>query len=155
MALPDQLPAFEASLARLTALFDSAPEAIVDVQPRPGDWSVKQIVCHLVDSASNNHQRFTRLQQTERLLFPAYDPEAWVAKEDPRELPWGTLLGLFKLYNAFILHLVRHLDSTCLGHVWSTDKGDKTLEFLVRDYYAHLDWHTAHLERRLREVQGA
>lgn len=154
MALVDEIPTFEASLARLTALLDSAPDTLVDVQPRPGDWSVKQIACHLIDSASNNHQRFTRLQQTARLVFPGYDQEVWVAKENPRELPWGTVLGLFKLYNAFVLHLIRHFDLACLGHVWASDNGDMTSESLARAYYAHLDWHSAHLEKRLREVQG-
>ena len=74
--LDAEIPAFEATLSRLLALFESAPASVVGVQPRPGDWSVKQIVCHLVDSASNNHQRFTRLQRTARLEFPPYEIEA-------------------------------------------------------------------------------
>jgi hypothetical protein len=38
------------------------------------------------------------------------------------------------------------------GHVWVADGQEKTLEFLVRDYYRHLDWHITHLETRLRQV---
>ncbi len=34
------------------------------------------------------------------------------------------------------------------------DGQEKTLEFLVRDYYRHLDWHITHLEKRLREVSA-
>ena len=152
--LDAEIPAFAATLSRLLALFESAPEAVVGVQPRPGDWSVKQIACHLIDSASNNHQRFTRLQRTARLEFPPYEPEPWVATEKPEGLEWAQLLGLLKHYNAFILHLVRNLDSACLGHIWVVDGQGKTLEFLVRDYYRHLDWHITHLETRLREVSA-
>jgi hypothetical protein len=151
-SLQDQLPGFEASLGRIYALFDSVPISAVDVEPRPGDWSVKQIACHLVDSASNNHQRWTRLQRTARLEFPPYEPEPWVAIEKPRDLPWPELLGLLKHYNAFLLHLIRHLDPACLGHVWLAPGQEKSLEFLVRDYYAHIDWHVAHLEKRIAEV---
>jgi hypothetical protein len=136
------------------ALFDSASEAIVSVQPRPDDWSVKQIACHLIDSASNNHQRFTRLQQIARLEFPGYQSEPWVAVEKPKGLPWADLLGLLKSYNTFILHLVRNLDPVCLRHVWVMEGQEKTLDFLVRDYYRHLEWHITHLENRLREVSG-
>jgi len=150
--LDAEIPAFEATLSRLLALFESAPESVVGVQPRPGDWSVKQIACHLIDSASNNHQRFTRLQRTARLEFAPYDTEAWVAVEKPEGLAWAQLLGLLKHYNAFILHLARNLDPACLGHVWVVDGKEKTLEFLVRDYYRHLDWHITHLQARLREV---
>jgi hypothetical protein len=77
-SLDGETRGFEATLHRLLALFESASEAVVGVQLRPGDWSVKQIACHLIDSASNNHQRFTRLQRTARLEFPPYEPEPWV-----------------------------------------------------------------------------
>ncbi len=35
-------------------------------------WAIKEIVGHLIDSASNNHQRFIRLQYTRELTFPDY-----------------------------------------------------------------------------------
>jgi hypothetical protein len=34
------------------------------------------------------------------------------------------------------------------------DSQEKTLEFLARDYYRHLDSHITHLETRLREVSA-
>jgi len=150
----DEVPAFEAAIARLMSAFDAIPASLTDIKPRPEDWSIKQIACHLVDSASNNHQRFTRLQRTQRLEFPAYETEPWVDVEKPEALPWEDLLGLLKLYNVFILHLVRNLEPRCLGNVWVVDSESKTLEFLVRDYYRHIDWHLAHLETRLREVRA-
>ena len=150
----NEVPAFEAAIARLMSAFDAIPASLTDIKPRPEDWSIKQIACHLVDSASNNHQRFTRLQRTQRLEFPAYETEPWVDVEKPEALPWEDLLGLLKLYNVFILHLVRNLEPRCLGNVWVVDSESKTLEFLVRDYYRHIDWHLAHLETRLREVRA-
>ena len=44
----------------------------IEARLNPGDWSVKEIVGHLVDSVSNNHQRFIRLQVADRLVFPDY-----------------------------------------------------------------------------------
>jgi hypothetical protein len=150
--MDDEIPGFQASLGRLLALFDAVPESLVDIKPRRDDWSVKEIACHLVDSASNNHQRFTRLQRARRLEFPAYDAEPWVAVEKPQTMDWSALLTLLESYNAFVLHLVRSLDPDCLGNVWLTDGQEKSLQFLVRDYYRHLDWHCDHLEKRLDEV---
>ena len=151
--MKDEIPAFEAAIARLMSALDALPEEMTSVKPRPEDWSIKEIACHLVDSASNNHQRFTRLQRTQRLEFPAYETEPWVAVEKPNGLPWGQLLGLLKLYNVFILHLVRTIDPACLGNVWVIDGEPKKLEFLVRDYYRHLDWHLAHLQTRIHEIR--
>ena len=81
--MESEIPAFRATLARLLALFESVPESIVDIKPSTENWSIKEIACHLVDSASNNHQRFTHLQRTQRLAFPPYEPEPWVAVEKP------------------------------------------------------------------------
>jgi hypothetical protein len=149
-----EIPAFEAAVARLMSAFDAIPASLTDIKPRPEDWSIKQIACHLVDSASNNHQRFTRLQRTQCLDFPAYETEPWVDVEKPEALPWKDLLGLLKLYNVFILHLVRNIDPACLGNVWVVGGESKTLEFLARDYYRHIDWHLAHLETRIHEVRA-
>jgi hypothetical protein len=150
----DEIPTFEATLTRLWALFESVPEAMVDIKPQPEDWSVKQIACHLVDSASNNHQRFTRLQRTNRLELPPYEPEPWVAVEKPETIAWPILFTLLKSYNSFVLHLVRNLDPACLGHVWVVNNEQKSLEYLTRDYYRHLEWHIAHLEKRIREIRA-
>ena len=152
--MKDEIPAFGAAVARLLAVFDDLPESLTQVKPRPEDWSVKEIACHLVDSASNNHQRFTWLQRTQRLEFPAYETEPWVAVEKPEGLPWKDLLGLLRLYNVFLLHLVRNIDPACLGNVWVIGGESKTLAFLVRDYYRHIDWHLAHLETRIREIRA-
>jgi hypothetical protein len=152
--MKDEVPAFEAAVARLLSALEALPEWLTQVKPRPEDWSIKEIACHLVDSASNNHQRFTRLQRTQRLEFPAYETEPWVAVEKPAGLPWKDLLGLLRLYNVFLLHLVRNIDPACLGHVWVIAGESKALEFLVHDYYRHMDWHLAHLEARVREIRA-
>jgi hypothetical protein len=150
-----ELAGFKASVDHLLSLLSSVPEELVDVKPSADAWSVKQIACHLVDSASNNHQRFTHLQRTPRLIFPVYEPEAWVAVEKPETMPWRTLLDLVRCYNAFVLHLVSNLDPSCLGHVWIVEGKEMTLEFLARDYYRHIGWHREHLQRRIAEVKAA
>ena len=45
----------------------------------PGKWSPKEVIGHLVDSASNNHQRFVRAQFQEDLVFPGYQQDDWVS----------------------------------------------------------------------------
>ena len=152
--MKNEVAAFQATLARLLVLLDSVPVAMIDRKPRAEDWSIKQIACHLVDSASNNHQRFTRLQLAPRVEFPAYETEPWVTVEKPEQLPWRALLDLVRAYNTFLLHLVDNLDPACLQHVWTLGGKELTLEFLARDYYRHLDWHITHLETRIREVKA-
>ena len=38
-----------------------------------GQWSAREILGHLIDSAANNHGRFVRAQFTDDLVFPGYE----------------------------------------------------------------------------------
>ena len=83
-------------------------EAISDAdasRPRSeGKWSRKEIVGHLIDSASNNHGRFVRAQFSDDLVCPTYDQDAWVRVQNYIRAPWVELVTLWSLYN---LHLTR------------------------------------------------
>ena len=43
-----------------------------------GKWSRKEVLGHLMDSASNNHQRFVRAAIQGKLVFPAYEQDKLV-----------------------------------------------------------------------------
>ena len=71
-----------------------------------GKWSPKEIVGHLIDSASNNHQRFVRAQFTDDLVFAGYEQEGWVRAQNYQGENWTDLVQLWRLYNQHILHLM-------------------------------------------------
>jgi hypothetical protein len=91
--------------SRLEAFTDAAA-----VLPRaPGKWSRKQIIGHLIDSASVNHERFVRAQFTQDLICPPYDQDAWVAAQQYHAASWTELIALFTQLN---LHLANVME-TC------------------------------------------
>lgn len=53
----------------------------------PGKWVKKEIFGHLIDSASNNHQRFVGAQFEDPFVGPGYDQDAWVALQQYRHRP--------------------------------------------------------------------
>ena len=123
--------------ARLRAL--SEQEAS---EPREtGKWSPKEILGHLVDSASNNHQRFVRAQQGD-YTGPAYDQEFWVSSQGYQNAPWPELVELWRLYNRHLARVIERvlpesLDTECrVGHY-----APATLGFIIEDYLAHLQHH--------------
>src|SRR2546421_5895318 len=73
-----------------------------------GKWSPKEIIGHLIDSASNNHQRFVRAQFTDDLVFPGYEQERWVRAQAYNEEPWPLLVGLWKHFNLHLAHVMKH-----------------------------------------------
>ena len=58
------------TVAAVTPRLLALSESEASRQPAPGKWSPKEVIGHLVDSASNNHQRFVRAGFTEDLVFP-------------------------------------------------------------------------------------
>ena len=63
-------------------------------QSAPDKWSPNQVIGHLIDSASDNDQRFVRANFVEDLIFPGYDQEKWVELGRYADTPWESLLAL-------------------------------------------------------------
>jgi hypothetical protein len=71
------------SITRLAHLCEIIPPLLFAIgepafssKPAPGKWSKKQIIGHLIDSATNNHQRFVRAQfETRPRIY--YDQNKW------------------------------------------------------------------------------
>lgn len=145
--------AVESFTPRLLAL----SEAQASRPPAPGKWSPKEVIGHLVDSASNNHQRFVRAQFLDDLVFAGYAQEDWVAAQRYRDAPWPDLVALWRLYN---LHLARVIEAAPapvrqrprarhnLHEIaWTAVPKSEpaTLEDFMRDYVGHLRHHVAQI----------
>lgn len=107
-----------------------------------GGWSRKQVIGHLIDSASNNHQRFVRASLQGSLEFPRYDQDGFVRVQAAHDAPWPLLLSLWKNYNLYLAHVIAHLPASQLQATCRIgDNEPATLEFLAEDYLTHLVHH--------------
>jgi hypothetical protein len=145
----------KAAVAAFEELLDKTDAESAHARVRPGAWTLAEITGHLIDSASNNHQRFARLRLGGLEGFPGYDAEPWVAAQGYNSCDFLTLATLWSSYNAFLLHLAETTPEAALENAWTTLAGPKTLGFLIEDYYAHLRMHVEHYAERLTEVRAA
>jgi len=130
-------------------------ESLADIRLAPDKWTLKEMVGHLIDSATNNHQRFIRLQLEAVLVFPKYDAEEWKNATRIETFDFKTLVTLWKTYNALILHLIEYMNPATLGHVWRREDKDLSLEALIHDYFAHMELHRNLFEERAQEIRAA
>jgi hypothetical protein len=115
-------------------------------RPSSNEWSQKEIVGHLIDSASNNHHRFVRAQQEAELIFPPYAQEQWVKLQDHNGNSWRRLVALFRLYNLHLAHIIRCIPAKMHAAVCRIGSNKPaTLAFLVEDYLRHLKQHVKQL----------
>ena len=89
-----------------------------------GGWSRKQVIGHLIDSASNNHQRFVRAAQQPSLEFPGYDQEGNIRVQAVQEAEWTLLLSLWSAYNRYLAHVIAHLPPDKLDTVCRIGAGE-------------------------------
>ena len=135
--------------------FRGLPNETIEMRPNPGDWSVKEIVGHLVDSASNNHQRIVRLQVADGLIFPDYsqDNNAWVSIQSYQAAPWDDLLALWRYFNLHLARVIRTVNADCIDHIWVVDEDTAiTLGELMVDYLRHLRDHLLQIGERINSI---
>ena len=117
-------------------------EASVSKRPAPAKWSKKEILGHLIDSATNNHQRFVRLQLNPSIDLPGYEQDDWVRVQRYQDQPWRQIIDMWQTTNNHLVSLIRHVNPDALPHVWRRSDGSElTLEFIIQDYVVHLRHH--------------
>ena len=121
--------------------------------PRPGKWSPREVIGHLIDSASNNHQRFVRALFQDDLVFPGYDQDAWVTVQAYRDAPWSELIELCMLFNLQIARLMETIPEEQRRKrrarhnldvlAWKTIPQEEpaTLDYFMADYVGHFKHH--------------
>ena len=127
-------------------------------QPRAEEhWSAKQIIGHLIDSATNNHARFVLAQIKDDLVFPGYEQNSWVTIQHYQQAPWPRLVDLWRAYNLHLLHVMAftpadQLTKRCVQHSLQTiafetvtESEPATLEYLMKDYVVHLKHHLSQI----------
>lgn len=134
---------------KLLSVIDVAEPRLRQITPqdsaeplRSGGWSRKQVMGHLIDSASNNHQRFVRASLQESLDFPPYDQDGNIRVQVPQQADWLLLVSLWAAYNRYLAHILARLPASKRETQCRIGAGQPvTLGFLAEDYLTHMLHH--------------
>jgi len=111
-------------------------------KPTPKEWSKKEILGHLIDSAANNHQRFVRAVNKVAAQFPTYDQNEWVRIQRHNERPWPSLVALWSAYNNHLSHVIECIPEDAESSPCNIGKEDPVpLYLVINDYLRHLRHH--------------
>ena len=132
----------EQTVKRALPLLAKLTESEASSRPKPGKWSKKEILGHLLDSASNNHQRFVRGALEGSLVFPGYDQDGLVDLQRFGKMDWKFLIEFWASYNRFLGQVISVLPAESAAVVCAIGKNrPATLEWVTQDYVAHLKHH--------------
>ena len=155
----DKMAEFEKLAKEITSLILeweskllSLPEETITVRRNSQNRSIKQILGHMVDSASNNTHRVVHLQYRELpLRFPNYatygNNERWISIQNYQNENWENLVQHWKYSNLHFAHVIQNIDTEMLQNVWISDFGEKiTLKKMVESFLPHLNLHLGEIE---------
>lgn len=122
-------------------------EEIITQRRNSQDRTIKQIVGHMIDSASNNTHRIVHLHyQDNPLVFPNYatygNNDRWIAIQRYQEEEWHNLVQLWKYSNLHIAHLIENIDPSKLENQWQAGEGRLiSMREMIVGYLGHLKLH--------------
>jgi phage gpG-like protein len=141
--MKDLIKQLKKTIHESEAKFELISEAQWSEKPSASKWSKKEILGHLIDSASNNLRRFivTQYQQNDRIV---YHQDEWVAYQDYQGMNTKDIVVLWKALNLQIARVVERIPSEKLQNTCNAGKNDVQLysiQFFFEDYLPHLDHH--------------
>lgn len=125
---------------------------IIEKRQNSQNRTIKQIVGHMVDSASNNTHRIIHLQyQPNPLISPDYanlgNNDRWIAIQNYQYEDWKNLVQLWKYTNIHLVHVINNVDNSKLDNEWVSALGVKvSLKAMIGDYLRHFNLHLSEIE---------
>lgn len=139
-----------AELVAVVSTGSAGPEW--DFVPAPGKWTIRQIICHLMDSEMVGRDRFCRVIAEENPAIQNYDEKAWAEKLDYGRRKFSQALETFRRVRGENYELLVGLpEETFARKGTHSVLGELSLLDLLRIYAEHAEGHA----RQIREAREA
>src|SRR6266446_8925923 len=139
-----------ATSKKLERLIKGVPTAKLKKRPAPDKWSVGEILAHLADTEIVGGFRIRMILGAPGTPIPGFDQDAWVTsghydKRDPRKS-----VEQFRVVREANLALFKSLTPQQWKHYgMHSERGQETIEHIVRMYAGHDINHLQQIERIL------
>ena len=135
----------------------SLPPDVIAQRRNSQNRNMKQILGHLIDSASNNIHRIVHLQyQNSPLQFPNYATEGnndrWIAIQNYNNEDWENLVYLWKYINLHLVHVIKNIKIEKLTNEWiASPENYISLEKMVLSYLDHFELHLNEIDELIKK----
>src|SRR5215210_8981435 len=146
IAILDRTPA---TLVSLTA---TLPEAALDFRPSPQEWTIREVLAHLVDDEMYvMRTRLERIVKEDRPHLAPHDEQKWYANRNTTRDGLAQLLDDFRLQRAASLNIINMLrDEDWAREGYQPEYGHFTAEVWLGHWVDHDTTHTRQIEGNLK-----
>jgi uncharacterized damage-inducible protein DinB len=139
---------------RLRAAVVGLSEEELQARHGPGNWSIHELVIHVVDSDFVGTDRMKRVIAEENPPLVAFDENLWIERQHPHEQSLDYALILFEAGRRQMGRILMALPADAFDRAgMHSERGPVTLRQLVQTFVDHLDHHLRFL-REKRENLG-
>lgn len=123
-------------------------------RPGPGDWSIHEVVVHVLDSDIVSWDRMKRIAAMERPTLIPYDETAFAKSLFYHDQSLDDALALFEIGRRQVERILRRLPLETFDRTGlHTDDGELSLLDFVRRYVDHVEHHVRFIDAK-RERLG-
>jgi len=134
------------------------PEKIINERKNSQNRNIRQIVGHMVDSASNNTHRVIHMHyQKSPLRYPDYanlgNNDRWITIQNYQEKDWSELVLLWTAVNRHMVHLLTQVEEQKLTQIWISALNEKiSLREMIMDYPRHFKLHLNEISALINQL---
>ena len=127
----DLLQTLEAGLAEYTEVLGPLPESRGDFAYAPGKWTLKELLCHVIDAERVFAYRAMRIARGDTTPLPGFDEKAWVPNSGAARRTLADLLAELTAVRAATIALLRHLPEESVGRQGTASENPVTVRGLA------------------------
>lgn len=143
----------EAYPAQLAAAVQGMTDAALDTPYRPGGWTVRQVIHHLVDSHMNSYIRFKWTLTEEQPTIKAYEEHLWAELPEAKSAPVSISLDLLTALHRRWVLMLRNMTEADWTKAYFHPESKKWVPLAKNlGLYA---WHGKHHLAHIQGVQSA
>lgn len=135
----------------------SLPNQVLAQRRNNQNRTIKQIVGHMTDSASNNTHRIVHLQYQESpFRFPNYashgNNDRWIAIQNYQDEDWENMINMWKYLNLHFVHVIKNVDASKLNQQWyCSEERMISLKDCIIDYLRHFKLHLNEIDELINK----
>jgi uncharacterized damage-inducible protein DinB len=140
-ALPLQLDELGSALG---ALSDSQAR----FKPGPKEWSIKEVVSHLIDTERVFAYRFLRVSRKDKTPLPGFEQDDFVRESKADEIPLPDLLAEFESLRRSTIRMIAHTKESAFTEVGTASRASISARALAHMIVGHVEHHMASLKEK-------
>ena len=143
----------EATASELQALVVEAGDRLRN-RPAPGEWSVLELIGHIVDAEMVSSTRLRWVLAQERPDLPGYEQDDWVSALHHNDADPGALIATFEVLRAANVALWRSTPIALRSRIGvHRERGDESFELIFRLLAGHDRFHINQARATLAELR--